>query len=240
MSSTVRIATTSPAPPRYKPSVRLNPSTLGTRSATALFLAVQNSQVCVAVQAHCMAVVGCLAERNFGRSVRVRKHVSKRITLLFLLSMPVASAGYARDQFVLGLRAERQGDRFSAAYHYREVLREKPDHPAAGSGLARQHVTAGEALKLTRNSKAKQRARGVKGILSLGGPARFRALLIALRNPRLDVRMPVMNALGQGGDMRAVKPLLLRLVTAGGNPQSAYIAQTRQVSYIQDFDVEVA
>lgn len=154
--------------------------------------------------------------------------------------MPVAFAGYARDQFVLGLRAERQGDRFSAAYHYREVLREKPDHRAAYSGLARQKVTAGEALKLARNSKAKQRARGVRGILSLGGPARFRALLIALRSPHLDVRMPVMKALGEGGDKRAVNPLMWRVVTAGGNPQSVYIAQTRQVSYVRDFDVEVA
>lgn len=178
--------------------------------------------------------------RNFERRVRVGKHVSKRITLLFLLSMPVAFAGYARDQFVLGLRAEKQGDRFSAAYYYREVLREKPDHRAACSGLGRQNVTAGEALSLARHNKAEQRARGVKGILSLGGRARFRALLIALRNPRLDVRMPAMKALGEGGDKRAVKPLMWRVVTAGGNPQGVYIAQTRQVSYVQDFDVEVA
>ena len=157
--------------------------------------------------------------------------------------MPVAFAGYVRDQFVLGLRAERQGDRFSAAYHYREVLRKQPDHRAALSGLARQSVTAGEALKLARHKKAKQRARGVKGILSLAGDARLRALLIALRNPRRDVRMPVMKALGEGGDKRAIKPLLGRLgrlMTAGGNPQSVYIAQTRQVSYVRDFDVEVA
>jgi len=154
--------------------------------------------------------------------------------------MPLALAGNARDRFVAALHAQQQGDRFTAAYHYRTVLDAEPRHPAALRGLAKLNVTAREALKFTHHKDPKQRARAVKGILSLADDSRLRALLIALRNTHYDVRVPAIEALGATYDKRAVKPLLRRLMMAGGNPQSVYIAQTRQIAYVQDYDVEIA
>ena len=103
-------------------------------------------------------------------------------------------------------------------------------------------VTSRECLKLTHHQKKPERARAVAGILSLEETARLRALVIALRSRHQDVRLPVIHALGAVEDDRAVKPLLraLRVALAGGNPQSVYIAQTNQIAYVQDFDVEVA
>jgi HEAT repeat protein len=60
----------------------------------------------------------------------------------------------------------------------------------------------------------------------------------ALRSPR--TRLRAIEALGALGDSGAARLLIRGYLSAGGNPQRAYIATTTQVSYVQDFDVEVA
>jgi hypothetical protein len=60
----------------------------------------------------------------------------------------------------------------------------------------------------------------------------------ALRSPR--TRLRAIEALGALGDSGAARLLIRGYLSAGGNPQRAYIANTAQVSYVQDFDVEVA
>jgi len=62
----------------------------------------------------------------------------------------------------------------------------------------------------------------------------------ALNSPFDRVRIAAVKALGNLGDERAVGPLVARYQVVGGSGQSVYISQTNQISFIQDFDVEVA
>lgn len=62
----------------------------------------------------------------------------------------------------------------------------------------------------------------------------------ALESPFDSVRLHSIQALAGMGDANAVGPLIRRYAVSGGSGQSVYLAQTRQISYVQDFDVEVA
>ncbi|MHC4549775.1 MAG: HEAT repeat domain-containing protein [Planctomycetota bacterium] len=62
----------------------------------------------------------------------------------------------------------------------------------------------------------------------------------ALNSPFDRVRIAAVKALGNLGDRRAVGPLVARYQVVGGSGQSVYISQMNQISFIQDFDVEVA
>ena len=62
----------------------------------------------------------------------------------------------------------------------------------------------------------------------------------ALESPFDTVRLHSVQALGAMGDTGAVGPLVRRYAISGGSGQQVYIAQVRQISYVQDFDVEVA
>ena len=62
----------------------------------------------------------------------------------------------------------------------------------------------------------------------------------ALNSPFDRVRIAAVKALGNLGDERAVGPLVSRYQVVGGSGQSVYISQVNQISFIQDFDVEVA
>ncbi|MHC4930642.1 MAG: HEAT repeat domain-containing protein [Planctomycetota bacterium] len=62
----------------------------------------------------------------------------------------------------------------------------------------------------------------------------------ALHSPFDPVRVHAVKALGALGDADAVGPLVARYQVVGGSGQSVYISQVNQVSYVQDFDVEVA
>jgi len=62
----------------------------------------------------------------------------------------------------------------------------------------------------------------------------------ALNSPFDPVRVHAIKALGALGDAHAVGPLVARYQVAGGSGQSVYISQVNQISYVQDFDVEVA
>jgi len=62
----------------------------------------------------------------------------------------------------------------------------------------------------------------------------------ALNSPFDAVRLHAVQALGDLGDPHAVGPLVARYQVVGGSGQSVYISQVNQISFVQDFDVEVA
>jgi hypothetical protein len=62
----------------------------------------------------------------------------------------------------------------------------------------------------------------------------------ALGSAFTPVRVNAAQALGWMGDADGVGPIIARFQVVGGSGQSVYIAQVNQISYIQDFDVEVA
>jgi len=62
----------------------------------------------------------------------------------------------------------------------------------------------------------------------------------ALNSPFDSVRIHAAKALGALGDERAVGPLVARYQVVGGSGQSVYISQVNQISFVRDFDVEVA
>ena len=62
----------------------------------------------------------------------------------------------------------------------------------------------------------------------------------ALNSPFDPVRVHAIKALGALGDAKAVGPLVARYQVTGGSGQSVYISSVNQISYVQDFDVEVA
>jgi len=62
----------------------------------------------------------------------------------------------------------------------------------------------------------------------------------ALASPFDSVRLHAIQALGALGDAAAVGPLVARYEIAGGSGQLVYLTQVNQISYVQDFDVEVA
>jgi len=62
----------------------------------------------------------------------------------------------------------------------------------------------------------------------------------ALQSPFDPVRLHAIQALGALGDAGAVGPLVRRFEVSGGSGQSVYISNVNQISYVQDFDVEVA
>ncbi len=70
--------------------------------------------------------------------------------------------------------------------------------------------------------------------------SRSHALFLpALRSRSASLRMRAVEAMAALGDRTAVGALVAHLAVAGGNPQRAYVSRTSQVSYVQDFDVEV-
>jgi hypothetical protein len=204
----------------------------------------------------------------------------------------------ARACFRLALKCEANGQRAAARRHYLAVLAREPDHRAAlralrGGGRA----LANDALRLLRSRDAASRALGLRVVDLLAPAERQRALRIASRHPRADVRLAAVRALadpaalaraavrdadaavraaavaslrqarvasparlvlaalgspnattrtraaealGALGDEGAVGPLVARLLVTGGSGQQVYIAQTNQISFVKDFDVEVA
>ena len=162
----------------------------------------------------------------------------KRLALLLLL-VSVASADEIREHFLKALRFEYEGRHADSRKHYRAVLRLDPNHLAAKRALGRSaRALARDALALTWKRDARSRRLGVSQLALIEGREGARGLMIALRNRRADVRMHAAQTLGARGDVSVVPALIARL--HGGTGQSSYIAQTRQVRYIQDFDVEIA
>lgn len=84
------------------------------------------------------------------------------------------------------------------------------------------------------------RRAAVEAIRATKAEGKIGPLVRALQSPFAPVRVRATEALGLLGDADAVGPLVARYEVAGGSGQSVYISQVNQISYVQDFDVEVA
>jgi len=80
----------------------------------------------------------------------------------------------------------------------------------------------------------------VEAIKATDAEGKIGPFVKALGSAFTPVRVNAATALGTLGDANAVGPLIARFQVAGGSGQSVYITQVNQISYIQDFDVEVA
>jgi hypothetical protein len=84
------------------------------------------------------------------------------------------------------------------------------------------------------------RKAAVQAIKDTDAKGKIGPFVKALESPFDSVRLHSVQALGAMGDTGAVGPLVRRYAISGGSGQLVYITQVRQVSYVQDFDVEVA
>jgi hypothetical protein len=84
------------------------------------------------------------------------------------------------------------------------------------------------------------RRAAVEAVKATDAEGKIGPFVHALNSAFTPVRIHAAQALGALGDSGAVGPLVARYQVAGGSGQSVYIAQVNQISYIQDFDVEVA
>lgn len=84
------------------------------------------------------------------------------------------------------------------------------------------------------------RAAAVAGIKATDAAGKIGPFVHALNSPFDVVRLHAVQALGALGDPAAVGPLVARYQVVGGSGQSVYISNVNQISFVQDFDVEVA
>jgi hypothetical protein len=84
------------------------------------------------------------------------------------------------------------------------------------------------------------RRAAVLGIKATDAEGKIGPFVQALGSAFAPVRANAATALGTLGDAGAVGPLIARYQVSGGSGQSVYISQVNQISYVQDFDVEVA
>ncbi|MEM8885787.1 MAG: HEAT repeat domain-containing protein [Planctomycetota bacterium] len=84
------------------------------------------------------------------------------------------------------------------------------------------------------------RKAAVEAIKQIDAKGKIGPFVRALGSSFDTVRLHAVQALGALGDTAAVGPLVARYSVGGGSGQAVYLAQTTQVSYVQDFDVEVA
>ena len=144
-----------------------------------------------------------------------------------------------RGHFVLALWCEQQGLIDRAREQYALVLDLEPHHRAAGRALARLRPDAKSLARRALLARRKaDREAAVRALRRTKRPARL--ILPSLRSPSATVRTRAIEALGALDDRDAVAPLIHHLSVAGSNSTGAYIAQSTQVSFIQDYDVEVA
>jgi hypothetical protein len=84
------------------------------------------------------------------------------------------------------------------------------------------------------------RKAAVEAIKTTDAEGKIGPFVHALGSAFTPVRINAANALGTLGDADAIGPLIARYQVVGGSGQSVYISQVNQISYVQDFDVEVA
>lgn len=165
---------------------------------------------------------------------------------LALPGAEVASLARADDAtaYRLALEWAALGRAEAAQRAYERVIAVAPDHPAARRALGFERVggrwLAGDDL------------RRAKGFVQVGGRwvlaeeapdlalARRRKAEAALRSTRSEVRTAAAQELARLADRRAVPPLVEAWARGEARAVTGYFAETRQRSYVQDFDVEVA
>ena len=84
------------------------------------------------------------------------------------------------------------------------------------------------------------RRAAVDAIKEIDAKGKIGPFVRALNSPFDPVRTNAVKALGALGDADAIGPLVARYQVVGGSGQSVYISSVNQISYVQDFDVEVA
>jgi HEAT repeat protein len=84
------------------------------------------------------------------------------------------------------------------------------------------------------------RAASIAAAKSIGDPNLLAPLVTALWAENAQVRVNAAQSIGNLGDVAGVKYLVYRFEAHGGSSQRVYYTNVRQVSFIQDFDVEVA
>ncbi len=84
------------------------------------------------------------------------------------------------------------------------------------------------------------RAAAVDAIRATEAEGKIGPFVQAMNSAFAPVRLAAVKALGDLGDPSAIGPLVARYQVTGGSGQSVYISQTNQISFVQDFDVEVA
>jgi len=84
------------------------------------------------------------------------------------------------------------------------------------------------------------RGAAVDAIRATDAEGKIGPFVQALNSAFAPVRINAVKALGDLGDPAGIGPLVARYQVTGGSGQSVYISQTNQISFVQDFDVEVA
>jgi hypothetical protein len=87
---------------------------------------------------------------------------------------------------------------------------------------------------------AKARAAAVGALKDIGEPSTLEPLARALDSRWSETRVRAAEAIGLLGDQAGLGLVITRWEARSGNFPNVYFAQVKQISYIQDFDVEVA
>jgi len=96
-------------------------------------------------------------------------------------------------------------------------------------------------FRALRDTDARVRAACVDAAKAFADPEVLAPFFDALlRNPNPEVRAAAADGIGRLGDPRGVEVLIWRIEGHGGGLGRAYIYTANQLSFIQDFDVEVA
>ena len=144
-----------------------------------------------------------------------------------------------RGQFILALWCAQKGMRNHAWKHHAIVLDIQPGHRASLRALKRLQPDPRALVRdVLYARKTNVREGAVRALRRTRRPAAL--FLPALRSKSERTRSRAIRALGLLGDERAVVPLIRHLAVAGGNTTGAHISTGGQISYVRDFDVEVA
>jgi hypothetical protein len=156
--------------------------------------------------------------------------------------------GDAAAAYRLALELDARGHRDLAQAAHRRVVAIDPEHAAARRALGFERVggrwLSGDDLRRARGF-VRSEGRWVlaqEARVPDEGLARLRKAAAGLTSATSSERVRAAGEVGRLGDRRGI-PLLVAAWSrsqAGANAPGGHFAQSRQMSYVQDFDVEVA
>jgi tetratricopeptide (TPR) repeat protein len=147
-------------------------------------------------------------------------------------------------RLALALAAEGHADLAQRAYE--RVIAAEPEHLAARRALGFERVDglwlAGDDL---RRAKGFVPVAGKWVLAEEANPAdpnlpRLRDAVVRLKSTRSEDRAQAARELGRLSDRRAIPHLVESWHRQEARALTGYFSQTRQMSYVRDFDVEVA
>ncbi len=126
-----------------------------------------------------------------------------------------------------------------------QALRSKPTalRLYAAETLARLRDPLGVPALLKRTVEDPEesvRTAAALALKEIGSPSTIEPLVRALDSRYSDVRVRAAEAIGYLGDELGYPAVIMRWEGRSGDFPRVYFSQTKQISYIQDFDVEVA